>query len=161
LRSWHAQSPEALRDVSAVIHDAYLDVDEVHYDQAGRCIRIPFAQDWGRLVNDDEPAQAGPRAELTRRTWRYVETRVPFVRGVLCVRHVSSFAADANAGDASMLLGIRYDAGAGRVTIDGASGDLTALVDQLDVAAEVRPEEIAAHVLRRHGRIGSSETPLW
>jgi hypothetical protein len=92
-----------------------------------------------------------------RKTWRYTEERVPFARGVLHVRHVTSFTAEPDAGDAGMLLGVRYDATERRVTIDGVSGDLTALVEQLDIAAELHPSEIALYVLRRHGWLGSSE----
>jgi hypothetical protein len=83
------------------------------------------------------------------------------MRGLLEVRNVTSFSADQTVGDAQMLLGIRYDAARGRVTIDGVSGNLAALVDALDVTAQLRPDEVALYVRRRHWWFGwSSQTPL-
>ena len=151
VRSWRAVAPEGLPEVSSVVHDAYFDADSVEYDRGRRVLSVPFAQEWW------EPAEDDPRPELVRKTWRYREERVPFVHGVLHVRHVTSFTAEPDAGDAGMLLGVRYDANERRVTIDGVSGDLTALVDELDVAAELHPGEVARYVLRRYGRLGSSE----
>jgi hypothetical protein len=149
--------------VSGVIHDAYLEADEVQYDQAARLVSVPFAQEWGDWSPLDEDAgrRDAPRPEPMRKTWRHTEERVPFMRGLLQVRNVTSFSADQTVGDARMLLGIRYDAAAGRVTIDGVSGNLAALVDALDVTAQLRPDEVALYVRRRHWWFGgSSQTPL-
>jgi hypothetical protein len=160
--TWNAESPEALQEVSGVIHDAYFDAGHVRYDHAARLLSVPFAQEWGDWWPLDEDAERhdAPRPEPVRKTWRYTEERVPFMRGLLRVRHVTSFTADAEAGDAGTLLGVRYDAATRRLTIDGVSGNLAATVENLEVTAELRSDEVALHVARRHGWLGSSSTPL-
>jgi hypothetical protein len=159
---WKAESGEALEEISGVIHDAYFDADAVEYEASAQTLRVPFAQGWDGLLLDKEPEwQQAPQPEVLRRTWRYTEERVPFMRGVIYVRHVESFVADAGAGDAGMLLGIDYDADTRKLRIGGVSGDLVALVGRIDVTAELRSDEFALYVSRRCGRLGVSERPLW
>ena len=159
---WKAESVGDLPEISGVIHDAYFDADAVRYDAAARTVCIPFAQEWDSPPLDADPAwQAVPQPVFVRKAWRYTEERVAFMRGVLRVADVNAFSADAGAGDAGTLLGIAYDSLSGRLTIEGVSGDLAALIGRIDVTAELHPGEVGVFVLRRRGLFGSSERPLW
>ena len=162
MTTWNAESAEALAEISGVIHDAWFDADDVQYDAAAQTLCVPFAQEWDwPPLNEGPEWQKAPRPEFLRKTWRFTEERVPFMRGVLRVRHVTSFSADAGVGDAGMLLDVEHDPHAGKLTIHGVSGDLAALIVRIDVTAELRPDEVALYVSRRRGRLGSSHTPLW
>jgi hypothetical protein len=158
---WKAESAQALGEISRVIHDAYFDADDVQYDPGAQTVCVPFAQqqDWAS-VEDAPEWQDAPQTEFVRKTWRYTEERVPFMRGELRATDVWSFIPDASAGDAGMLLSIDYDANAGKLTIRGVSGDLVAFVGRIDVTAELRPDQVALYVSRRRGGFGSSYTTL-
>jgi hypothetical protein len=158
--TWAAESIEALEELSGVIHDAYFDADDVRYDGAARVLRVPFAQEWP-AINEREGRSGGQQPKSVPRSWRRKEKRVPFMRGLVSVAHVDSFAPDESAGDAGILLGISYDADARRLTIEGVSGVLAALVERIDVTVELREDEVALYVVRRRGLLGGSEKPLW
>jgi hypothetical protein len=159
--TWHAESASDLADIAGLIHDAWFDVEDVAHDVETRTLVIPFAQEWDWGPMREDPAwRDAPKPELTKTTWRYREERVPFVRGTLRIADVESVAIDASAGDAAMLLGIRYDTTTDCVTVEGVSGNLSAHVQRLNVSAELRTE-IAHYVRRRHGLLGGvSDVPL-
>jgi hypothetical protein len=157
---WRAHSAEALGEISGVIHDAYFDYDEVRYDPEAGVVRVPFGQAWDwPPLNEDPEWRDAPRTEFVRKTWRYTQERVPFMRGVLMIRQVQTFTPDARAGEAGMLLSLDHDAGSGKLTVNAVSGDLVAVVSSVDVEADLRPDEVALWVVRRRGRIGVSERP--
>jgi hypothetical protein len=56
---------------------------------------IPFAQEWewSPLIASLE-WQDAPRTTIVRRTWRYTEKRVPFMRGELRVRGARAVSQD-------------------------------------------------------------------
>lgn len=162
MTTWTARSTRELREISAVIHDAYFEFDDVSHDPVARELSVPFAQQWDWPPLNSDPAwREAPRPALISKTWRYTEERVPFMRGALRVRAVQSVVLDPEAGDAAMLLGVEYDQTSRRLTIDGVSGNLAAVVERLQVTAELWPDDIALYVRRRRGPVGESETPLW
>jgi hypothetical protein len=71
------------------------------------------------------------------------------MRGEIRVRTVRAFRFDPGAGDAGTLLGMRYEEAEGAVRIEGVSGDLVAVVDEVDVSLELRPDDVALYVERR------------
>jgi hypothetical protein len=131
--TWHAEFVEDLAEVAGAVHDAWFDIDDLVHDVASQTLVIPFAQewDWGRM-REDAAWRDAPKPELTRATWRYREERVPFMRGALRIASVESVAIDERAGDAAMLLGIRYDVTTRAVTVEGVSGNVSAHVQDLD-----------------------------
>ena len=118
-------------------------------------LAVPFAQ--------EPECQGAPRTQFVRRTWWYTEERVPFMRGVLRVGHVVAVSWDQDAGDAAMLLGVSYDDSTRRLTVRGVSGDVTAVVERLDVTAELHPDDVALYVRRRRSHLlgAESDVPLW
>ena len=162
MTEWNARSAADLAGISSLLHDAYFDFDDVAHDAVARVLSVPFAQERAGLPVDDDPAwRDAPRVDVVRKTWRYTEQRVPFVRGVLRVRQVESVALDAEAGDAATLLGLDYDETSRRLKVEGVSGDLIAVVARIDLTAELRPDEVALYVRRRRGRLGASDVPLF
>jgi hypothetical protein len=155
VNTWKAQCAADLDEISGVVHDAWFDADELVHDRAAGTLAVPFAQ--------ESEWQGAPRTQFLRRTWRYTEERVPFMHGVLRVGHVVAVSQDENAGDAAMLLGVRYDESTRRVTVEGVSGSVTAVVERLDVTAELHPDEVALYVRRRRSHIfgAESDVPLW
>jgi hypothetical protein len=160
--TWTAESVPELDEISGVVHDAWFDVDEVVRDRAAGTVTVPFAQDPGQF-DADEQCRDDPRPQLLRRTWRYTEERVPFIRGVLRVGHVVALSEDDEFGDAAMLLGTSYDEATRRVTVRAASGNVTAVVERLGVTVEIHPHEVALYVRRRRSRLSGAESdvPLW
>jgi hypothetical protein len=160
--TWHAATSDALREVGGVVGDAWFDIDGVRHDEATQQLVVPFAQDWEWGPMLDDPAwRDAPKPEFVKATWRYREERVPFMRGTLRIAAVGSVSIDRDAGDAAMLLGVRYDDVTHTVTVEGVSGDLAARVDRLEVTVELS-NEISIWVQRRHGRFGGvSSKPLW
>lgn len=156
--TWAATSGEALEKISGLVGDARFDADRAVHNEESGVLSLPFAQEWewSPLTEDPEWENA-PRAEIVRRTWRYRDERVPFMRGMLVVRHVEVFINDPKASDAGILTGIIYDPVNRRLTLSGASGDLIAVVSALDVAAELRPDDVALTVLRRCGPFGTRD----
>ncbi len=150
MTTWHADSTRALEEIGALIHDAWFDIDDVRHDQEQHALIVPFAQQW-----DEDDA---PTPELIKRTWRYREERVPLMRGTLRIEAVVSVEVDRDAGDAGMLVGLRYDERERKVTMEGISGDLHARVERLEVTAEL-VKEVAMYVRRRQGLLGESEEP--
>ncbi len=161
MTTWHAETPKGLEEVAGVIHDAWFDIDGVRHDEATQALIVPFAQEWEWGPMLDDPAwRNAPKPELLKTAWRYQEERVPFMRGTLRIAAVESVTLDRGAGDAAMLLGLRYDSAARSVTVEGESGDLGARVHRLDVTADLA-NEIALYVRRRHGLLWMSDQPLW
>lgn len=157
---WKADAPEGLAALARVVHDAYFDSGEVRYDSQARTLLVPFAQEWEGLQLGQDPEWArAPRPEILRRTWRYTEALVPFMRGTLQLEGVESFSADPAAGEAGMLLGLEYDDALSLLVVTGVSGDITAVVDRVAATAELRPNEVALRVRRRRGRFGVLDVP--
>jgi hypothetical protein len=148
--TWHAATSDALEEVGAVIHDAWFDIDDVRHE-AMQMLVVPFAQEWEWGPMLDDPAwRKAAKPQFVKTTRRYREERVPFMRGSLRIAAVESVSIDRGAGDAAMLLGVRYDRAARTVTVEGVSGDLAARVDRLDVTAELVNEiSIWGTALRR------------
>ena len=159
---WNARTTDELDLVAGPLGDAYFDIDELEHDEGAGVLTIPFAQEggWGPLLEDPAWRDA-PRAETVRVTWRFREERVPLMRGVLTVRNVEAVAIDDGAGDAGMLLNLSYDEGTRTLTVEGVSGNLKAVVESLDITSELRPDEVALYIRRRHSVFGwSSERRL-
>ena len=160
MTTWHAGTAQGLAEIGGVIHDAWFDIDGVRHDEATQMLIVPFAQQgpWGPML-DDPTWRDAPKPTLLKRTWRYREERVPFMRGTLRVGAVESVAIDPDAGDAGMLLGIRFDAGKQTVIVETASGQLAARIHRLDVNADL-VNEVARYVRRRYGLLGVSDALL-
>ena len=159
---WEAASADQLREISGLIHDSYFDIDDVEHDAAAGTLSIAFAQRCDRPPLCDDPDwQRAPQPEFVRKTWRYTESRVPFMRGSLVVKQLESFTLDPAAGDAGMLLSVSHDEATGMLTIDGVSGALEARVRRVDVVAELAPDEVALYVRCRRGIVFGSMNPLW
>src|SRR3954467_13664637 len=108
MTSWHADGPEALEAIGGGIHDAGVDIADVHHDEATRALAVPFAQEWGwGPMLDDPDWRHAPKPELLKTTWRYREERVPFMRGTLRIAEIESCTLDPRAGDAAMLTDLR------------------------------------------------------
>jgi hypothetical protein len=151
----------SLREAAGLVHDAFFQIEDVEHDQSSETLIIPFAQtwEWGAMLSDPAWRDA-PRTEFVRKTWRYREERVPFMRGTLRIAAVQSYRVEEAMGDSGVLLDVRYDSDAGMVVVESVSGELHARVRRLDVAAELR-NELALYVRRRRGFLrGESEVPL-
>lgn len=160
--TWTAERVAELEEISGIVHDAWFEVDEVVDDRVDGTLTIAFAQEPWQL-DADEQSRDAPQPEFLRRTWRYEEQRVPFIRGVLRVRYVVAISADEGFGDAAMLLGTSYDEATQRLTVQGVSGNLTAVVERLGVTVEILPDEVALYIRRRRSRLtgAESDVPLW
>ncbi len=133
----------------------------MRHDEATKVLVVPFAQEWEWGPMLDDPAwRDAPKPELLKTTPRSREARVPFMRGTLRIAAADSVTLDRGAGDAAMLLGLRYDSAARNVTVEGVSGDLSARVHRLDVTAEL-VNEVALYVRRHRRPFGVSDRPLW
>ena len=143
-----ATTPDALEEIEALIHDAHFDSADIVHDESAGTLTIPFAQedeDW----EGDEPPW-----ELLRQTRWYDEHRVPFYAGRLTVHHVTAVDLP-GFEDIWMLVGIRYDAGPGRVRIN-ALDQIDAHVERLRVEAELTGT-VALNIRRRSYRLLNAE----
>ena len=162
--SWRAESAQDLAQAGGVIADSWFDVNDVVHDEDTRTLTLRFAQDWDWSPIRDEAEWAdAPRPEPIRRTWRYREEHVSFMRGTLHIGTVDAVDTDPTFGDSAMLLRVDYDDDddAGILTVRSVSGNLNARVERVDVSIEL-VNDVALLVRRRHGFFGGiSEMPLW
>jgi hypothetical protein len=160
---WVADSSEALREISDLIHDAWFDSAQAVHDPALHEFVIPFAQEWewSARLQDDPAWSHAARTQTLKRSWWSAEYRVPFMRGELRVSGVLEVVVDPRFGDADMLLEVTCDENTGQVQIvDCGAGESTATVERLHVEAELRPD-LAGLSRRRVNRLSieSSSPP--
>jgi hypothetical protein len=147
-----ATSAAELRQIDRT-HDAYFDPDAIRFDPDTRVLSIPFDQE---ALPDDELV---PKSEVVKVTRRGRVERVPFLKCVLELHGVESWALGSDGRDEpGMLMGIEWNAGEGEVRVGTVTGPLiSATVNALDVEIVVT-DEVALVVERRHGRWWVSDT---
>jgi hypothetical protein len=139
-----ATAPGQLDPMMDWVHDAYFEHEDLEYDAVEGVVTVEFAQERG-------PHEQLPGSELLRRTWRYRELRVPFLRCRLSIRCVTGVEKDESRFDQpGMLLGIEFDGG--HVKLAAVTGPAVSMaVTGLDVELNVT-DEVMSWVRRREGR---------
>jgi hypothetical protein len=155
-----AHRPGDLNELSGLVHDAYADSDLLTFDQTGREVRFPFAQEIDTWVDlTGLPVRTAVRK---RPRWPFERLTIPFFQVNLTIRHVASmsFGPEDLRADPWSLNEFGYEETSGRLVLDPVIGpELAVNVDRLEVEAEIT-DHVAITVGRRFLLIGESDTPL-
>jgi hypothetical protein len=140
MRRLSATTAEELGEIASAIRDAYLEAEDLEYDEHAERIVVRFAQEAG-------PREDLPQKQVVRRPWLFTEYHVPFMRGTLTINHVTDLDAPEGWDDMGMLVGVDFDAERSRVSLY-SNDPLRATVERLSVTAEVAGD-VAFYVRRR------------
>jgi hypothetical protein len=154
VRTLTAATPEQLKEIGGSVHDAYFEHEKVVFDEGARTVTVPFAQEGGRWLELSNAVL--PEPEFLKKTWRYEEYRVPFLRCEVVVRAARSvdLGPEDTLIDPGMLDHIEYDSAAAQVLIRTVTGpQITVQVDSVQVDVVIT-DTVALHVRRKQGRFG-------
>jgi hypothetical protein len=154
-----ATTPEELEEVAGCVHDAYFEHEQVVFDEAACTVTVPFVQEGGEWL--ELPHASLPEPEVLRKTWRYKEYRVPFLRCEVVVHSARSvhLGPKDTFPDPGMLDYIEYDSAGAQVLIRAVTGpEISVQVDSLQLEMVIT-DAVALNVRRRRGWVGVSDTP--